>query len=317
MITCLAALLIDTLIGDPRTRLHPVALIGRLIGFLDRLFYTSRTRPIRQMMAGLVVVLLVLLVVFNVLYLLYWALDALGNPYVTTGTEALLLSFTICPRSLASAAEEIYTFLIHHHLGAAREKVGWIVGRDTDQLDEGEIVRATVETVAENTTDGIISPLFFYAIGGLPLAVLYRAVNTMDSMLGYKNEKYLYFGRPAARLDDICNFIPARITGLLFVTAAFFLRLDYGNAWRMMRRDAAKHPSPNGGYAEASVAGALDIRLGGYNSYFGKMTFRAYMGDARQALRARHIRGAVHLMYAVTLIGTALTVLCWAGRSLW
>ena len=118
MITCLAALLIDTLIGDPRTRLHPVALIGRLIGFLDRLFYTSRTRPIRQMMAGLVVVLLVLLVVFNVLYLLYWALDALGNPYVTTGTEALLLSFTICPRSLASAAEEIYTFLIHHHLGA-------------------------------------------------------------------------------------------------------------------------------------------------------------------------------------------------------
>lgn len=195
MITCLAALLIDTLIGDPRTRLHPVALIGRLIGFLDRLFYTSRTRPIRQMMAGLVVVLLVLLVVFNVLYLLYWGLDALGNPYVTTGAEALLLSFTICPRSLASAAEEIYTFLIHHHLGAAREKVGWIVGRDTDQLDEGEIVRATVETVAENTTDGIISPLFFYAIGGLPLAVLYRAVNTMDSMLGYKNEKYLYFGR--------------------------------------------------------------------------------------------------------------------------
>lgn len=230
------------------------------------------------MMAGLVVVLLVLLVVFNVLYLLYWGLDALGNPYVTMGAEALLLSFTICPRSLASAAEEIYTFLIHHHLGAAREKVGWIVGRDTDQLDEGEIVRATVETVAENTTDGIISPLFFYAIGGLPLAVLYRAVNTMDSMLGYKNEKYLYFGRPAARLDDICNFIPARITGLLFIIAAFFLRLDYGNAWRMMRRDAAKHPSPNGGYAEASVAGALDIRLGGYNSYFGKMTFRAYMG---------------------------------------
>ena len=290
--TCLAAFIIDTLIGDPRTRLHPVALIGKLIGWLDHLFYSRQARPLMQMTAGMVVVLLVLLVVFNVLYILYWGLDILGNVYVTTGVEALLLSFTICPRSLASAAGEIYTFLAHHHLGAAREKVGWIVGRDTDQLDEGEIVRATVETVAENTTDGIISPLFFY-------------------------EKYLYFGRVAARLDDVCNFIPARITGLLFVMAAFLLRLDYRNAWRMMRRDAAKHPSPNGGYAEASVAGALDIRLGGYNSYFGKMTFRAYMGDARQPLKARHIRGAVQLMYTVTVMGAALAILCWAGRGLW
>ena len=317
MITCLAAFIIDTLIGDPRTRLHPVALIGKLIGWLDHLFYSRQARPLMQMTAGLVVVLLVILVVFNVLYILYWGLDILGNVYVTTGVEALLLSFTICPRSLASAAGEIYTFLAHHHLGAAREKVGWIVGRDTDQLDEGEIVRATVETVAENTTDGIISPLFFYALGGLPMALLYRTVNTMDSMLGYKNEKYLYFGRVAARLDDVCNFIPARITGLLFVMAAFLLRLDYRNAWRMMRRDAAKHPSPNGGYAEASVAGALDIRLGGYNSYFGKMTFRAYMGDARQPLKARHIRGAVQLMYTVTVMGVALAILCWAGRGLW
>lgn len=145
--------------------------------------------------------------------------------------------------------------LARDDLAGARKRVGWIVGRETEQLDAGEISRATVETIAENTTDGIIAPLFFFAIGGMPLAVLYRAANTMDSMLGYKNEKYLYFGRAAARLDDVLSYIPARITGLLFVVSAGFLGFDVRHALAVMRRDAAKHPSPNGGYAEAPMAG--------------------------------------------------------------
>lgn len=214
----------------------------------------------------------------------------------------------ISPRSLADAANEIYFLLEREDIIRAREKVGWIVGRDTQNLNEAEVARATVETVAENTVDGIISPLFFFAIGGLPLAVAYRAINTMDSMLGYKNEKYFYFGRVAARLDDVANFIPARLTAILFIGAAIVLNLDFKNAFKMMKRDAQKHPSPNGGWAEATVAGALNIRLGGTNYYFGEPHFRAYMGEPNESLEAAHITGAVRMMYTATIL--FLTAAC-------
>ena len=216
--------------------------------------------------------------------------------------EALILSFMISPRSLAEAGQELHHLLIIGDIEEARRKVGWIVGRDTDKLDEPEIVRATVETVAENTVDGIVSPLFFFMIGGLPLAIAYRAANTMDSMIGYKNDKYIYFGRTAARLDDVMNYIPARLTALLFIASATMLRLDYKNAITMMKRDANKHPSPNGGYAEATVAGALHIRLGGYNSYFGKMSFREYMGDPVEVLAPQHIMLTIKMMYTATIL---------------
>ena len=216
--------------------------------------------------------------------------------------QALVLSFMISPRTLGDAAREIYFLLDRENLARAREKVGWIVGRDTQNLNEAEITRATIETVAENTVDGIISPLFYFAIGGLPLAVAYRAINTMDSMLGYKNEKYFYFGRVAARFDDIANFIPARLTGMLFICAAMILKLDYKNAFKMMKRDASKHPSPNGGWAEATVAGALNIRLGGVNYYFGEPHFRAYMGEPHENLEAVHILGAIRMMYTATIL---------------
>ena len=314
MTTCIAAFFLDLIIGDPQTRFHPVALLGRLIGWLDHFFYQKTASPGVQLIAGAIVVAIVLLVTWNVVLILLWGLGKIGNWYVSVAVQALVLSFTICPRSLAQAGTAIRRLLEHHNLAQARQRVGWIVGRDTENLDEGEITRATVETVAENTTDGIVSPLFYYALGGLPLAVLYRAVNTMDSMLGYKNEKYLHFGRAAARLDDVANFIPARFTGVLTVVAAFLLRFHWRRAWQIMGRDAHKHPSPNGGWAEASVAGALGIRLGGYNSYFGKTTFRAYMGDPIHPLRARHIRQAISLMYTVTILAVILTALAWLGR---
>ena len=154
--------------------------------------------------------------------------------------------------------------------------------------------------MAENTSDGIIAPLFFYFIGGLPGAAVYKAVNTLDSMMGYKNDRYLYYGRVAARIDDIFNYIPARLTGISFVAAAALGESDSKKAFQIMLRDARKHPSPNGGYAEAPVAGALHIRLGGYNSYFGTTSFRAYMGDDDEPLEAEKIRQAVHLMYTAT-----------------
>jgi adenosylcobinamide-phosphate synthase len=228
--------------------------------------------------------------------------NLLDNVYVITIIEAFFLSFTISPKSLAAAGKELYDYLAADDLEQARYKVGWIVGRDTDKLTPGEVSRATIETIAENTVDGVIAPLFYFAIGGVPLAFLYRAVNTLDSMVGYKNDRYMYFGRVAARTDDVLGYIPARITGLLFVVSAFILGYDGKKAWQILRRDAAKHPSPNGGWAEATVAGALHIRLGGYNSYFGRVHFREYMGDPVEELGLDHIMKTIRLMYTDTIL---------------
>lgn len=302
MITAVLAFLADTLIGDPRSRLHPVVLIGNLIASLERSLYHEGDSDSRKLWAGGLLAVTVLLLVYNMTACLLQLVYLVSNQYVAVLIEAVLLSFTISPRSLAAAGREIYGYLVKGDMENARYKVGWIVGRDTDKLSSGEVARATVETVAENTVDGIIAPFFFFMLGGVPLAFMYRAANTLDSMVGYKNDKYLYFGRISARIDDVLNYIPARITGLLFVVSAMFLQLDWRNSWKMLRRDAAKHPSPNGGWAEASVAGALGIRLGGYNSYFGRESFRAYMGEPVEELAAKHILGCTRLMYTATIL---------------
>lgn len=300
------AFIIDTVIGDPKSRFHPVVLMGNLISFFEKILYKENMQNNGKLFCGGILVFFVLGITYYISVFLmtvfYHIRDALHLPYSDVFLEALLLSFMISPKSLAAAAKEIYTFLALNDLSSARRALSFIVGRDTDNLDGGEVTRGAVETVAENTTDGIVSPLFFFCIGGLPLAICYRAANTMDSMLGYKNERYLYFGRAAARVDDILNYIPARITGLLFIISAAFLKLDAHFAYKIMKRDAIKHPSPNGGYAEASVAGALHIRLGGENSYFGKKTYRAYMGDAIEKLSPKHIILTVKLMYTATIL---------------
>lgn len=302
MIVAVVAFLIDALIGDPRSKFHPVVLIGNLISALEKFLRRDFDSPNKKIFKGGMLVFIV--VIFSLLVGLIIEIFTQDIPSLAVQIfiQALVLSFMISPRSLADAGYEIYLLLEREDLNHAREKVGWIVGRDTQNLNEAEITRATVETVAENTVDGIISPLFYFALGGLPLAVAYRAINTMDSMLGYKNEKYFYFGRVAARLDDIANFIPARLTGILFIGAAIVLRLDYKNAFKMMKRDASKHPSPNGGWAEATVAGALNIRLGGMNYYFGQPHFRAYMGESLESLEAVHILGAIRMMYTATIL---------------
>lgn len=302
MITAIVAFFIDAVLGDPRSNLHPVVLIGRLITSLERMLYHKTDSSVRQILSGGLLVVLVLVFTFLVVNGIMNIVRMCSNSYVIMAIEAFLLSFTISPKSLAAAGKEIHDYLVAKDLSQARFKVGWIVGRDTDKLEEGEISRATVETIAENTVDGIIAPLFFYAIGGLELAFLYRGVNTLDSMVGYKNDRYLYFGRVAARTDDVLGYIPARITGILFVISALILGFDWKQSWKILRRDAKKHPSPNGGWAEASVAGALHIRLGGYNSYFGKVHFRAYMGDPVEKLDNSHIMETIRLMYTATIL---------------
>ena len=308
MITAVAAFLIDALIGDPKSKIHPVVLIGKLIFVLEYLLRRDLDSPIKKIFKGGLLVVLVLIASYGAGLAISIFAKMTGSFTAEIFIEALILSFMITPRSLAEAGREIYYLLENENLAQARYKVGWIVGRDTKNLNEAEVVRATVETVAENTVDGIISPLFYFAIGGLPLAIAYRAVNTMDSMLGYKNERYLYFGKVAARLDDVANFIPARITAILFLASALILNLDFKNAFDMLRRDAAKHPSPNGGYAEATVAGALNVQLGGINSYFGVPHFRAYMGDPNESLQAPHILSAIRMMYTATVIFLCMAI---------
>lgn len=307
MIVAVVAFLIDALIGDPRTKLHPVVLMGKLISLLEKILRRDTDSPLKQVFKGGVLVYAVCIVSLAVSLAIELLADELPDLAAQIFIKALVLSFMIAPRTLGDAAREIYYLLESDNLVYAREKVGWIVGRDTANLNEADVARATVETVSENTVDGIISPLFYFAIGGLPLAIFYRAVNTMDSMLGYKNDKYFYFGQIAARLDDVANYIPARLTAILFIGAAVILQLDYKNAFKMMRRDASKHPSPNGGYAEATVAGALNIRLGGLNYYFGKPHFRAYMGDPNEILEAAHILGTIRMMYTATILFLMIT----------
>lgn len=302
MLTGIIAFLIDTIIGDPRTKYHPVVLMGKLIALLEHCFYRADDSDNKKFVMGIMLVIITLLISYEVAAAIMMLSYQIPFSWGSAAVGGLLLSFTISPNSLAKAGKGIYALLIMGELTEAREKVGWIVGRDTKDLDDAEIARATIETIAENTVDGIIAPLFFFVLGGVPLAVLYRAANTMDSMIGYKNEKYLYFGRGAAKLDDALNYIPARITAMLFLFSALILGFDYRNAYRIMQRDAAKHPSPNGGYAEATMAGALHIRLGGMNSYFGRKSFRAYMGDAMVLIVPQHIMAAIRMMYTATVL---------------
>lgn len=300
------AFLLDGLVGDPQSKYHPVALIGRCITFYEKKLYKEKDRAQKKIFHGF---LTVVLVIFTVLIIAF-GLQFIGgtiNPWIGYTIDVILLYIAISPRSLAEAGLEIANLLRRGLLDEARKRVGYIVGRKTSDLDEGEITRATVETVAENTVDGIIAPLLFFALFGSLGAIFYRTVNTLDSMLGYKNDRYLYFGRVAARLDDMANFIPARITWILYVVAAALLRHDWRAAFRITLRDAHLHPSPNGGYAEAPVAGALHIRLGGYNTYGTETTFRAYMGDPIKPLRSYHIVKTIGLMYICTLLGLVLS----------
>ena len=297
----LGAVVIDRFVGDPRTSFHPVVMIGNFISWLEGGLLNSRHSPARKRLAGAVLVLAVLSVVYAIAWLVMAALHHL-HPWAAYAGGAVFLSFAITPRSLAEAGREIAGYLHHGDMEQARFKVGWIVGRDTGGLNTAEVTRATVETVAENIVDGIISPLFYALIGGVPLACLYRAVNTMDSMVGYKNDKYRDFGMAAARIDDVFNYIPARLTGLLIIMAAALLRYDAAGAWQAIKQDAGKHPSPNSGFSEAGVAGALGVRLGGLNYYGGVASLRAYMGKAKQELQPVHIEQTIRIMYLVTML---------------
>ncbi len=295
------AVVFDAIFGDPQTRFHPVALIGRLISLLENRLLKKTASSLAKQVAGAVQVVLVLVITYGVVWYCCAFFDRL-EPWEALLAKALLLSFAISPRSLAEAGWEIRNYLRNKNIKEARRKVSWIVGRDTNRLNTAEGTRATVETVAENIVDGIISPLFFAVLGGVPLAFLYRAVNTLDSMVGYNNDKYRDFGKVAARTDDVFNYLPARLTGMLLIGAIFLLRYNVSEAVKVFRRDASKHPSPNSGIPESLAAGALHIQLGGVNHYGGVPSVRAFMGNVGEQLTGKHIEKTIALMYVTTLL---------------
>lgn len=308
----LLAILLDLLLGDPRWLPHPVQGIGWLALRIES--------PLRRLLpnlrlAGIVAVLAVVgSTVLAGFALLQAALVI--HPLAGDLASILLLYACLATRSLHDHALAVYRPLIAGDLDEARQRVSWLVGRDTAELDEGEITRAAVESVAENTVDGCTAPLLFACLGGPLGALAYKAISTLDSTFGYKNERYLQFGWAAARLDDLANLIPARLTALLTVPAALLLGLKVGNAWRVFRRDRHNHPSPNGGQIEAAVAGALGVRLGGVNSYFGQPSTRPFMGDPLQPLQAMHILQTVRLMWLLYGMTALIGVGCRYGLGL-
>ncbi|QOX80499.1 cobalamin biosynthesis protein CobD [Trichlorobacter lovleyi] len=302
----LLAILLDLLLGDPRWLPHPVQGIGWLA---QRSEAPLRRLITHQKLAGIVAVFWV---VGSATAVGFGLLRLAGSIHPLLGdlVSVLLLYTCFATRSLHDHALAVYRPLKAGNLAAARQRVSWLVGRDTAELDEGEVTRAAVESVAENTVDGCTAPLLYACLAGPMGALAYKAISTLDSTFGYKNERYLQFGWASARLDDLANLIPSRLTALLTIVAAKLLGLCAADAWRIFLRDRHNHPSPNGGQIEASVAGALRVRLGGVNSYFGQPSTRPFMGDPLQPLQARHILQAVRLMWLVYGLTALIGVGC-------
>ncbi len=320
LIALCAGFVLDLWLGDPRWLYHPVCVIGNWIGFLEKkLRKCFPETPAGEKRAGVLLVVLVLLasggIPLGILWLLYrWSFWA-GLAVETFWCYQLLAG-----KSLRVESMRVYRAFSQGTLEDAQYAVSMIVGRDTKSLTEEGVVKATVETVAENTSDGVIAPMFYMALGGLPLMFLYKGINTMDSMVGYKNDRYLYFGRCAAKLDDAANYLPARLSGWLMVAASFLCRgeksgasdfsgFDGKNAKKIYLRDRRNHASPNSAQTESAMAGALGIQLAGNASYFGKVYEKPTIGDPIRPVEREDIPRANRLLYATAWLGLGLLAL--------
>lgn len=267
---CLTGCILDVVFGDPHWLYHPVRLIGALIAKCEQICRQIAKRSKRRLLIGGGVLFVVVLLVSAAAPAGMLYLAAKIHPLLSFALESFWCYQILAARSLQTESMKVYRELKKQDLQAARRAVSMIVGRDTESLDAEGVTKAAVETVAENTSDGVIAPLLFLLIGGAPLGFAYKAVNTMDSMLGYKEETYLYIGRTAAKADDAVNYIPARISALLMIIGAFLCGMDGKQAWKIFLRDRRKHASPNSAQTESVCAGALRIQLAGDACYFGK-----------------------------------------------
>jgi adenosylcobinamide-phosphate synthase len=296
-----AGFVLDRICGDPPNFPHIIRLMGKLISILEKLFRRPGSSSYTQFYCGLCFVCAVAVlcagIPLSVLLFAYWL-----HPVAGFVVEAFLCYQLLAVKCLRVESMAVHTCLKANDIEGARKAVSRIVGRDTEKLDRAGIARAAVETVAENTGDGVASPLFYLMLGGASLGCFFKAVNTMDSMVGYKNEQYLYFGRAAAKLDDALNFLPSRLCALFMIAAAALFRFDAPDALRIFRRDRLKHASPNSAQTEAVCAGALGIRLAGPSYYEGKLEDKPYIGDDTRPIEDDDIVRANSLLYGTAIL---------------
>ena len=302
----LGGFVLDTLFGDPPWLPHPVVLMGKAISALEkRLRARMPQTPQGELLGGAVVAFTLPVGTF-----LLTSLVCLGaaklSPWLGLAVQMFWCGQALAAKGLAQESTNVYRALIKPDLPAARKAVSRIVGRDTQNLTLEGVTKAAVETVAENASDGVIAPLLYMLLGGAPLALTYKAINTMDSMLGYKNEKYLYFGRAAAKLDDAANYLPSRLAGLLWCVAAALTGNSPKGAWRIWRRDRRNHASPNSAQTESACAGALGVQLAGPAYYFGEYYAKPTIGDPLRPIEPEDIRRANRMMYAESVLALAV-----------
>jgi len=303
-----AAYVADLFFGDPPGYPHPVKLIGRTISFFEKRLLQWAHTPRMQRLSGVILAATVV----SGAGIFTWAIIRMAawvHPAFSSITIIFFAYTTLATRNLYDEARKVIKVLEQGDIKLARKQMGFLVGRDTDHLDEKEICRALIETVSENTSDGIVAPLFYLILGGPPLAMAYKALNTLDSMVGYRNDRYRDFGWASARGDDLANLIPSRLTALLFILSSFLLRKHWRRAWRATWRDGRKNTSPNSGYPEAAMAGALGVQLGGKNSYFGRVEEKPFIGEPERSIDRNVVKESLHLMIVNSFIAVIITIL--------
>ena len=306
MIEIILGFLLDLIVGDPQNPIHPIRIIGSLCKTVEKFFRSILKRYLK--VAGLLTWILVVFIVFIFNYLLLKVTYRI-NPSVTMILGSVMIYFCISTKALKIEGLKVVKYVIKDDIEGARKQLSYIVGRDTKNLDKESILKAVVETVAENMSDGVIAPLFYAGIGGAPLAFLYKAVNTMDSMFGYKNDKYIEFGYFPAKLDDVFNYIPARLSGYFIVVVSFILGLDYKNSFKIYKRDKNNHSMPNSAHPEAAVAGALNVQLGGPNYYFGKLVEKQTIGDDREKIDINKVNNTNNILYCSAVLGCIMALI--------
>ena len=308
--------LLDQAFGDPRWLYHPIRLIGNLIAWAEKPFRAAFPKSEKGELAAGTFFAVFVVAVSTAVPAILLALASRLSLWLVFALEVFWSFQILAAKSLKSESMKVYAALKEGDLPKARKAVSMIVGRDTQKLTEEGVAKAAVETVAENSSDGVIAPLLFLALGGPALGFFYKAVNTLDSMVGYKNDTYLYFGRFSAKLDDVLNFIPSRISGLLLVLASPLAGLSMKGAWKIFRRDRRNHASPNSAQTEAAAAGALGVQLAGDAYYFGKLYKKPTIGDPLRPVEYEDIRRVNRLMYAAVCLALVLAVLASAAVNL-
>jgi adenosylcobinamide-phosphate synthase len=302
----IAGFFLDLVFGDPLWLPHPIRFIGLIISKGENLLRkTSCKSDKSKFICGMILTIFVVAISFAVPFFILYLLFKL-NIYLGFAVETIMCYQVMATKSLKKESMKVYYELKKGDLKSARKYLSWIVSRDTENLDFSKVAKAAVETVAENTSDGVIAPLIFMLIGGAPLGFLYKAINTLDSMIGYKNDKYIYFGKFAAKLDDVASFIPARISAYFMILASFLLGFNFKGAFKIYLRDRRKHKSPNSAHTESVCAGALNIELLGNSCYFGKLVIKPTIGDNTREIEAEDIIRANKLLYATSILGLLL-----------